>query len=442
MSVLEPQFDSNIENLLAEYGGFSQAGASLGLELSKLSYSIDFDNWIKAGWFDISVKIREKIYSGKGSLEENDKLQSRFYKTILPKFARFSPSYGTISTGMKLSASSTLYSGERGRAVTLVKKTADKKYLIALGLAGTGKNFISWLLNFDFEHEDGLHAGFRQIGDSFLASADNIEFPALAGELSLERLSLKDIFTSAKDPESPFKLFLSGHSQGAAEMQIIMLRLIQRGVCAKNITAYGFAPPTTACASFTAPDMPVFLIGNADDVFSKTGLDKHIGNFYLYSGSDEMRRYCYGDSLKNPLFVYAIKTLSNIKSTEEGLFFSLSFIYAASYMPKEESDKIDEIWGMQFLPQKIQVNSVFVLRAYLREKYEALTGKEPDNERLMRSAIEMYNEIKHKDVADIINAFIDALRAAHSLKVKNEDSVLSCYTYIIQRDFDKLESAD
>ncbi|MGI6215378.1 MAG: hypothetical protein ACOYIT_05850, partial [Christensenellales bacterium] len=215
MSIFEPQSDANIEDVLSSYDSFSKAGASLGLELSKLSYSLDFDKWIEAGWFDISIKIREKIYSAKIALEENDKNKSRFYRILMPNFSKFVPAYATISAGIQLSSASNLYGGERERAVTLVKKTADQKYLIAIGLAGTGKNFISWFLNFDFDHEDGLHAGFKRVGDSFFSFADSIEFPALARELNLNRLSLKDIFISAKDFDSPFKLFLSGHSQGA-----------------------------------------------------------------------------------------------------------------------------------------------------------------------------------------------------------------------------------
>lgn len=438
MSIFEPQSDANIEDVLSSYDSFSKAGASLGLELSKLSYSLDFDKWIEAGWFDISIKIREKIYSAKIALEENDKNKSRFYRILMPKFSKFVPAYATISAGMQLSSTSDLYGGERGRAVTLAKKTADQKYLIAIGLAGTGKNFISWFLNFDFDHEDGLHAGFKQVGDSFFSFADSIEFPALARELNLNRLSLKDIFISAKDFDSPFKLFLSGHSQGAAAAQIVMLRLRQMGVFSKNIVSYGFAPPTTACMSFISPSMPLFLIGNKDDVFSKVGLEKHLGNYYLYESSDNMRKRCYGDNLQCPLFMQALKRFNAISDTKDSVFLSLAFMYAASYLPKKEADKIGEIWGMHFLPQKMQVNTVPVLRAYLREKYEILTGMEPDEKKLLDSAREIYNTLKHEDIRNIINASMNALRAAHSLNVKDE-GMLSSYAYIVQQDFNKLE---
>ncbi|MDO5021930.1 MAG: hypothetical protein Q4E07_01155 [Eubacteriales bacterium] len=430
------------EDLKAVFYKFSQIGMELGLELSKLSYSLDMSDWIEDGWFDISIKIRNKIYGGIASFEEKNRLRSAFYNTLVPKIAKAS-SDNIITAGKQLS---TLiddpYSTERGRSVVLVKRLSSKKYVIAIGFAGTGKNFLSWLSNFGFEHDDGLHAGFNRIAEEFIADAESINFSTVAKELGLKKISLKDIFISIKSPDSPFKVFLAGHSQGAAVLQIMALKLTLEGAYHKNITAYGFAPPSTALNSFSVPQIPVYLVANQDDVFAKTGLEKHIGNYYLYKNSKEMREQCYGERLNNPLFKNIIDNLNSIQTTDEALLLFIAFMYALSYLPKEElnraSDEMGGIWKLPFLPDETPFNSTLLMRSFFRNRYKVLTGQEPDTKKLLPLALEEYKIIKRHGAVNVFNTAVAAIRATHSLHVKSEEKLLSCYAYILKSGFNEL----
>ena len=123
----------------------------------------------------------------------------------------------------------------------------EGRFLLAIGFMGTGKRFYDWISNFRFTTEEGFHKGFYQLCTYFEQGAESIVFPATAKALGLEKLTLGEVLSEMKSLSSRFRLWMAGHSQGAAVMQVFCHRLMTDwGVLAQNMTGYGFASPTVA----------------------------------------------------------------------------------------------------------------------------------------------------------------------------------------------------
>lgn len=118
------------------------------------------------------------------------------------------------------------------------------QFLLAIGFMGTGKRFYDWISNFRFTTEEGFHKGFYQLCTYFEQGAESIVFPATAKALGLEKLTLGEVLSEMKSLSSRFRLWMAGHSQGAAVMQVFCHRLMTDwGVLAQNMTAMASLRP-------------------------------------------------------------------------------------------------------------------------------------------------------------------------------------------------------
>jgi hypothetical protein len=419
---------------------FSEAGIRFALELSALSYNLNIRPWVDAGWSDITIKIRDRLFHSIDTSDSDSLIQS-LYNSIAPYFGK-KTKHKKIKKRKKIKKQIvTPYKAEYGRAIIMSKEIADCKFAIAITFAGTGRNLTSWLSNFDFAHEDGIHAGFKKLTDTFFAQVNNIEFPSIAEKLGFESLALRDILLSVKNDNSPFLVFVSGHSQGAALLQLFIYNLLMQEVKRKNILGYGFAAPTTVSNNFEQIDMPINLINFENDVFTRLGIQKHIGNVYLFQADDMLKAACYGDLAEDTMFQNAISYLLSIKNTEESLFSTLAFTYALSYLPAKMQSGVFEggFSLLRILPSDDTSTSISLMRAFLRDRYVLLTGHEPDKQSLLNKAKEYLILMNKFGAKKLMEANMTAIRASHSLRLDEKGELISCYAYIALKGFEKLK---
>ena len=98
-------------------------------------------------------------------------------------------------------------------------------------LHGTGKRFYDWISNFRFTTEEGFHKGFYQLCTYFEEAQKASCFPPTAQALGLEKLTLGEVLSEMKSLSSRFRLWMAGHSQGGAVMQVFCHRLMNDWAC-------------------------------------------------------------------------------------------------------------------------------------------------------------------------------------------------------------------
>ena len=273
---------------------FSKEAAELSLELADMSYTLELDPWRAAGWNDFSILIDDSLQSGLTHWESGDALSAiaNRVKLLRAKAALKEPNPISQLTGA-------LRQRERSdtvKAVCMLHPLEGGRFLLAVGFMGTGSRFYDWISNFRFTPEEGFHRGFYQLCDSFEQNAESIVFPAAAEALGLEKLTLGEIFSEMKSLSSRFRLWMAGHSQGAAVMQVLAHRLITDwGVLPQNITGYGFASPTVATGRFVYDPAayPLYHILSADDPVCRMGALLHLGLCLEYQPDDSFREQIY-----------------------------------------------------------------------------------------------------------------------------------------------------
>ena len=288
---------SNMESLMRPFARdpfwrlrppFSTDAAKLSLELAQTAYTLDLDAWKDAGWNDFSVLIDDSLQSGM----DHDGVKSHFKllraKAALKDYNPFSQLSATLRQREK---SDTI------KAVCMMRPDNSGRWLLAIGFMGTGKRLYDWISNFRFTPEEGFHRGFVQLCESFEMNAEEIVFPAAAESLGLEKLTLGEVFSEMRSLSSRFRLWMAGHSQGAAVMQVLCHRLLNDwGVLAQNMVGYGFASPTVATGRFVYDPAayPLYHVLNGDDPVTRMGALLHLGLCLEYQPDDAFRQTVYG----------------------------------------------------------------------------------------------------------------------------------------------------
>ena len=212
---------------------FDHQAARLSLELAHTAYTLDLDAWKDAGWNDFSILIDDSLQSGM----DHDGVRSHF-KLLRARAAQkeFNPLSQLAGALRQRERSDTI------KAVCMTRRDDEGRWVVAIGFMGTGSRFYDWISNFRFTPEEGFHRGFAQLCESFEMNAEEIVFPSAAQALGLEKLTLGEVFSEMRSLSSRFRLWMAGHSQGAAVMQVLAHRLMNDwGVLAQNMTGYGVA---------------------------------------------------------------------------------------------------------------------------------------------------------------------------------------------------------
>lgn len=321
---------------------FSREAAELSLELAQMTYTLDVEPWVQAGWDDFSIQIDDTLESGitHGGSASGERMQAVMNALKLQRSKAALRELNPVSQVM-----SALRQRERSdtiKAVCMMHPMPDGRFLLAIGFMGTGKRFYDWISNFRFTTEEGFHKGFYQLCTYFEEGAESIVFPHTAAQLGLEKLTLGEVLLEMRSLSSRFRLWMAGHSQGGAVMQVFTHRLITDwGVLPQNLVGYGYASPTVATGRlvYDPAAYPLYHIQNSDDMVPRMGALLHLGLCLEYPADDELRERCYGLS-KLPADLAAREALrpfqNEMRDTPSILTASTAFLQCLAEEKGEE----------------------------------------------------------------------------------------------------------
>ena len=425
---------------------FSQDAALLSLELAAAAYDMETENWGKAGWRDFSYQIDNKLFSGPAVNREGegrmDGVMSDYYQQLAKsRLKRQNPISQIMGTLRQREGSDTC------KAIVMLHPLLGGQYLVAIGFMGTGKRIYDWISNFRVSRTEQMHNGFLQLTKQFEANAEAIQFPQTARELGMEKLTLRDILLECRRPGSRFRIWMAGHSQGGAIMQIFTLTAVQQGLLRQNLLGYSFASPSVIYdhppCDLTA--FPLFHIINADDVFPRTGAFLHIGRCRVFYPDEAMRRRCYGKQWDKEEFRAFLSLTRNVTNSGDAFLLVLSMLSALQ--DSGQDDVLATLNGMigSLIPHRI-VSAVSgrgddLLRALIqrvRQGYILASEKEPPEQTLSMLQKRMTALLKKHGSKAFSLAFLSATALPHKLRGPVGDDCLASYQYIVTERFDEL----
>ncbi len=423
---------------------FSRELMRLSLELSSTAYDLRIGDWMRAGWTDFNFQVDNKLRGGVAQAQLSEPKQFLYNKWAV---------YRARANARQLNPVSQVFSAMRqregsdtGKAVVMIKAAEEGRYVVAMGFRGTGTRFYDWFSNFRFSSENGIHQGFLQLARQFDENAERISFPETAAELGLPRLTLADILREASRQDSRFRLWLCGHSQGAAVLQVLAhLWTRESGVLPQNMVGYGFASPMVMMGT-AVPDpaaYPLYHVLNSDDYVTRSGAQVHLGMCLVYPADGQVRRAAYGwreteDAAKARETVRDLtRDMIDMPSLIE---HGMAYLQLLAAMPAQEM-----LGGLHFLPLRIlplkQVMTVTgasqdSLLRYVRRRVEkaylTITGHGLDQRYLDRLQAEMADGVRAIGTAEFSRAMGEMLYWPHVLKA-GQGKAFSAYQYIAMR---------
>ncbi|MBQ8150383.1 MAG: hypothetical protein IJ041_07675 [Clostridia bacterium] len=421
--------------------------AELSLELSDLAYTLNIVPWQKAGWCDFSFQIDDVLESDTQlPVSRISTAQDAAFRRLaeLHRMRRARAALAARSpVGQMLAALRQREGSDTVKAVCMAHPLADGRHLIAIGFMGTGKRFYDWISNLRFTDEEGYHSGFYQLCRHFEQMADSIAFPQTARRLGLSQLTLGEILAELRRPDSRFRLWMAGHSQGGAVMQVFTHRLIhQSGALPQHICGWGFASPTAAFASLTHRpwDLPLWHVRNMDDLVPRIGAEVHLGRCLDYFPDEAFRSRCYrlsplgaDESCRRWLRPY----LSGVRGTADNLIRLTALILCIA--DEKGEDAISGLMDKPFLPAALgrlrlfaggQAQSVALqLVERLRRIYADLTGRPMDQRQLDALKNQLRPHVAETSLRRILSVMLECLTRPHGLR---EENILCPYELIVQ----------
>ena len=375
---------------------FSREAAELSLELASMAYTLDLDPWAEAGWNDFSIQIDDTLQSGltHGASADGERMRALINALKVRRAKAALRERNPVSQVM-----SALRQRERSdtiKAVCMMHPLPEGRFLLAIGFMGTGKRFYDWISNFRFTTEEGFHKGFYQLCTYFEQGAESIVFPATAQALGLEKLTLGEVLSEMKSLSSRFRLWMAGHSQGGAVMQVFCHRLMTDwGVLAQNMTGYGFASPTVATGRLVHDPAayPLYHILNSDDMVPRMGALLHLGLCLEYPADDDFRERYY-DLSPLPADVAARLALAPYQramvDTPTILMYGTAFFQCLAEEKGEEglASLLDRKWAIPAVDRMLQaaggkaMDLLDRLIENAQNGHAALTGRPMDEQAL------------------------------------------------------------
>jgi len=405
-------------------------GLKLSFELARMAYTLDVEPWMRAGWTDFSIQVDNQLTTGLKAREEDsfsDRVSALVGNLRVKRSRMAMKEYNPLAkvTGAlrQRKESDTI------KAVIMARPAGGGKVMIAVGFMGTGARFYDWFSNLRLGTADGFHKGFYQLTQAFIKSEAQILFPDTAEALGLNRLTLQDILQEMQSEDSRFILWMAGHSQGAAVMQVYCDRLIRElHIPQRRIVGCGFASPTVA-ADNTVTDgaeYPLYHVLNADDLIPRMGSMKHFGLCLQYTPDVRFREAAYGWSQSESdrkarrdageLILYMTDTPS----------FLLAFTALLTAVCEEKSD--DTIlggaeWLLSIAPidrafsfaGKKAKETLHSMMAYMHKTYPEIAGREMDGDAVRFLTERCRPIVQSMPLKSLMSALFSRLYPPHSL---------------------------
>lgn len=429
---------------------FSNEAALLSLELAATAYNLEMDAWREAGWHDISYQVDNTLLTG----THLNPVSGRGLPGILGDYFTYLAQSRLKRTNPISQIRGALRQKEGSdtcKAIVMIHPLPSGRYVVAIGFMGTGKRIYDWFSNFRLAREEGMHAGFLQLTKRFEQNLGMICFPETARKLGLEQLTLHDILKECHRPGSRFRIWMAGHSQGGAVMQLFAYREFMRGFLRQNMIGYGFASPSAVYSGqhCDLSSFPLYHIVNADDIFPRMGAALHIGRCRVFTPDDEMRALCYRASWQDDLFREMLSMLHLVYDSASAFLFTLSFLLALRDLPEEEAMNALNSFLGNLMPDMVldvigsrRDNLLQGLIRRVMQGYERLTeNPEPPKDFVLPLRKRMVQLITRYGAKTFTKTFFSAIGLAHKLHgepIGPEDALISSYQYITLCRFSEL----
>ena len=407
---------------------FSQELMRLSLELAFTAYDLRISDWMQAGWTDFNFQVDNKLVGGVTNAPLRETKQFLYNKWAVYRARANTRQLNPVS--QVLSAIRQREQSDTGKAIVMLKPAADGRYVVAIGFRGTGTRFYDWFSNFRFSSEQGLHQGFLQLARQFDENMERISFPETAKALGLEKLTLAHIVAEAKRHDSRFHIWMSGHSQGAAVMQVLTHMLINdSGILPENLVGYGFASPMAVMGGIQVEPWayPLYHVLNSDDYVARSGAQMHLGVCLYYPAGEALRNAAYGwrETEKAQAARSALRQLTiNVNDMPALIEYGMAYMQALSKMPVGEMVNAINVMRLRILPLKqimavTGANQEAMLR-YARRRVEkayiTITGNPMEQSRLDRLQADIETVMQKTGAAEFGQALSEMLLCPHTLR--------------------------
>ncbi|MBP3650240.1 MAG: hypothetical protein J6K73_10720 [Clostridia bacterium] len=420
----------------------------LSLALAEMTYTLDITPWMAAGWRDFSFQVDDVLESG---VQPDSNIQTPDDAAFqqLASLHRMRRAQAALRArnpiGQMLAALRQRESSDTVKAVCMAHPLPDGRELIAIGFMGTGKRFYDWFSNFRFADEAGFHRGFSQLCSHFEAAAEQIVFPVTAARLGMSRLSLRKILEEMRSPDSRFHLWMAGHSQGGAVMQVFTHRLLQAGVLAQHICGYGFASPTTASAALTSRPWayPLWHIQNRDDLVPRIGAQTHLGRCAEFEPTAAFRERAYQYSAlpaDEACRAWMEPMIFRIRDTADNLLHVTALMLCAAEEKGEDAlnllmDRGRSLmvldWLYAFAGDQAQ-NVVQQLEQHQRRMYRDLTGQDMDACRLRALKEELRPYVAATPLRRMVTTLVACLTQPHLIN-EDDPAIPKAYALLVRQ---------
>ncbi|MDD3212847.1 MAG: hypothetical protein PHY64_04200, partial [Eubacteriales bacterium] len=142
-----------------------ETALKLSLELAYMTYTLDLDPWMRAGWTDISIQVDNRLESGV-TIGESESAGSERIRGLINNWKLARARLAMKEYNPLSQVAGALRQRERSdtiKAVTMLHPAGNGRYVVAIGFMGTGSRFYDWFSNFRFTTEEGFHKGFHQL---------------------------------------------------------------------------------------------------------------------------------------------------------------------------------------------------------------------------------------------------------------------------------------
>jgi hypothetical protein len=431
---------------------FSQEAMRMSVELAASARDLRVGDWMRSGWTDFTFQVDNMLVGGVSPAPIGETRQFLYNKWALYRARAGLRQLNPV--GRVLSAMRQRQQSDTCKALVMIHPASNGQFVVALGFPSTGARFYDWFSNFRFASENGIHRGFLQLAKQFEDNTERIEFPETARALGLDKLTLSQIFSEARSHNSRFRLWLSGHSQGAAVMQVLTYLLIQEtGVLPENLVGYGFASPTVmmGAAMHDPAAYPLYHVLNSDDYVPRSGAQLHLGVCLTYPAEEEMRRAAYGwrwteeaERARTAVRRLARRMVDMPTIIESGM----AYMQALSDMPMSEALSALNLMSLRIqpIPQVMAIaganprNLLNFVRRRVDKAYFSLTGHGLDQKLLDRLQGEIEAAMRELGPQAVSRAIWEMMFWPHVLTA-GEGVGYSAYQYIALRGVHALQPA-
>lgn len=404
---------------------------SLSAELASDVYDMELEPWLDAGWRDATIQIDGEP----NALPPNNPLSAAWCKYWIRTRLKPMSALGQVLGALRLRGNAP------GNAAVMIHPAGNGRYVVAIGFMGTGGRFYDWFSNFRMTTQDGMHRGFLELARQLEENEEKIEFPETAEELGLEKLSLKNVLEDMKSPSSRFTLWLTGHSQGAATLQVYAhLKLRETGICPHNLIGYGFASPTvmTGQAVEDPSDYPLYHVLNTDDLVPHCGAQVHLGVCLRYQATEDLRKKCYNwkrdeRSVQTRLAIRPI--FYQMVDTPTCFIGGMAMLDTFGHVTGLELLKMLGLGGFLPLDRALEDKDAEEIVKGLNQRaaiaYKSVTGHDPDAAEIAEQSGAMQQVIDRFGLPAFMEAAKELMICPHYMVEHPEEGYIGTYFYIV-----------